>query len=629
MCDKFYFIFIPNSSEYVVGVFFVCLYVFPSVSLLLLLLLLLLFLLLLLLLQFHPIFLLTLLGDYPILIDRLYHHAVQSLEESLKLSMIGIANTEREIEETMEALRKREEAEAEREVQRRVAKAREEEEARANADEKAQFDGAAGGAGGGDDVQMKAPIKTLSLDEELRALYPLPPIAVGMRACPRSSFIFTATKRVKYRNMKAVVLSLDGLLDYNREDDAEMTFEVSLFAENFHDYLLTEFGRLIVNAVSRYGRAEAARRKEESQSKRPTDRMERQRPSEKDKTTSSAASRDGNKTSDSRSYNAAEVINWRTDSSKRHASEWKAAQEIYRLENSSFIPLEPVAGSNFSTGCDDFDSKHNSRKEASTSVENFHLSHGSVHTESMEVENGGRENSFRENEGDSYPMSQTPPLPENYELHSQEEEFTDDRCEEEWMEEERRKAEQTREERKASDVAREGMEVEETKVDHREDQLVHSQLNQPTSVAIRQPIVEELSSAVIASFAQSEDGVSEKARDVLPKMPDIQPLLHSAVAEIDRAEKRSEMDVENAHREEKDPANGKRKRLGEAEDDGGQAIRAERCEVWDCLNISIFRECISLTTILRFILFFSFFNSLLVWILRVRRNPNWRKIPLR
>ena len=38
------------------------------------------------------------------------------------------------------------------------------------------------------------------------------------------------------------IISLDGLLDYDESDKYEATFEVSLFAEIFHEMLQRDFG---------------------------------------------------------------------------------------------------------------------------------------------------------------------------------------------------------------------------------------------------------------------------------------------------------------------------------------------------------------------------------------------------
>lgn len=52
------------------------------------------------------------------------------------------------------------------------------------------------------------------------------------------------------QQFKAKVLSLDGLLEYTKEDTKEKIFEVSLLAEMFRDMLLSRFGRTIYMALN-------------------------------------------------------------------------------------------------------------------------------------------------------------------------------------------------------------------------------------------------------------------------------------------------------------------------------------------------------------------------------------------
>jgi len=51
---------------------------------------------------------------------------------------------------------------------------------------------------------------------------------------------------------ECILLSLSGLLDYNESDKREETFEVSLFAEMFHEMLQRDFGNIILRAVKEY-----------------------------------------------------------------------------------------------------------------------------------------------------------------------------------------------------------------------------------------------------------------------------------------------------------------------------------------------------------------------------------------
>jgi len=96
--------------------------------------------------------------------------------------------------------------------------------------------------------------------------YP-PPVSVDMRKAPKNIYVYTATKREKYKNLKSALISLDGLLEYDLEDDYEDTFEVSLFAENFNEMLQRDFGKNILNAVTRYARSLRQKEKKEKEEK--------------------------------------------------------------------------------------------------------------------------------------------------------------------------------------------------------------------------------------------------------------------------------------------------------------------------------------------------------------------------
>lgn len=55
---------------------------------------------------------------------------------------------------------------------------------------------------------------------------------------PKEPFLYATTQNEKLKNnMKVMSISLDGLLDYNLDDKLEKTFELSLFAESFHEML--------------------------------------------------------------------------------------------------------------------------------------------------------------------------------------------------------------------------------------------------------------------------------------------------------------------------------------------------------------------------------------------------------
>jgi hypothetical protein len=94
--------------------------------------------------------------------------------------------------------------------------------------------------------------------------YP-PPVSVDMKKAPKNIYVYTATKREKYKNLKSALISLDGLLEYDLEDDYEDTFEVSLFAENFNEMLQRDFGKNILNGVTRYARRLRQKEKKEKE----------------------------------------------------------------------------------------------------------------------------------------------------------------------------------------------------------------------------------------------------------------------------------------------------------------------------------------------------------------------------
>ena len=53
----------------------------------------------------------------------------------------------------------------------------------------------------------------------------------------------------KAKQFKCLLLSLDGLLDYNLDDELEKNFEVSLFAELFHEMLQTHYCNFILKSL--------------------------------------------------------------------------------------------------------------------------------------------------------------------------------------------------------------------------------------------------------------------------------------------------------------------------------------------------------------------------------------------
>ena len=64
-----------------------------------------------------------------------------------------------------------------------------------------------------------------------------------MDSVPQPGIFVTAPKS------EHSLISLDGLLDYNENDKLEETFEVSLFAELYHEYLCRDFGNLILRSL--------------------------------------------------------------------------------------------------------------------------------------------------------------------------------------------------------------------------------------------------------------------------------------------------------------------------------------------------------------------------------------------
>lgn len=88
------------------------------------------------------------------------------------------------------------------------------------------------------------------------------------------------TKKTKASKMRSMTISLDGLLDYDEEDREEVTFELSLFAECFHEYLQTEAGS-IIHAQLEALRPGAYVKKEEKKRSRDKEK-EREKAKERD-----------------------------------------------------------------------------------------------------------------------------------------------------------------------------------------------------------------------------------------------------------------------------------------------------------------------------------------------------------
>ena len=76
----------------------------------------------------------------------------------------------------------------------------------------------------------------------------------------------------KGKQFKCMILSLDGLLDYNLDDDKEKNFEISLFAELFHEMLATRYCRSIISQLEQTAKEEVAL-KAERDKKREEERL--------------------------------------------------------------------------------------------------------------------------------------------------------------------------------------------------------------------------------------------------------------------------------------------------------------------------------------------------------------------
>jgi len=90
-----------------------------------------------------------------------------------------------------------------------------------------------------------------------------PNFQVDMSKAPHNTLVYTNAKKEKYINTKTLKISLDGLLDYNISDDTELTFEVSLFAENFNEMLQRDYGTEIYKSLIVYNPSKKRKREEE------------------------------------------------------------------------------------------------------------------------------------------------------------------------------------------------------------------------------------------------------------------------------------------------------------------------------------------------------------------------------
>jgi hypothetical protein len=89
---------------------------------------------------------------------------------------------------------------------------------------------------------------------------------------PKEPTLFAVTLTSPENPFRAMSLSLDGLLDYDESDKFEPTFEVSLFAEAFHEMLQRDFAHLILDGIKcAAASAHTASNNNDGSRKRPLD----------------------------------------------------------------------------------------------------------------------------------------------------------------------------------------------------------------------------------------------------------------------------------------------------------------------------------------------------------------------
>ena len=66
---------------------------------------------------------------------------------------------------------------------------------------------------------------------------------------PKDVSILVKARNTSSVKLRTMTISLDGLLDYDEGDKEEATFELSLFAEGFHEMLMRDYGLIILNAL--------------------------------------------------------------------------------------------------------------------------------------------------------------------------------------------------------------------------------------------------------------------------------------------------------------------------------------------------------------------------------------------
>jgi len=91
-------------------------------------------------------------------------------------------------------------------------------------------------------------------------------VIVKEEEAPLPGLVLT-TKQTKTFKMRSMTISLDGLLDYDEEDREECTFELSLFAEVFQEFLQFKMGTRILSNLEMLRQNSYARWKQERKHK--------------------------------------------------------------------------------------------------------------------------------------------------------------------------------------------------------------------------------------------------------------------------------------------------------------------------------------------------------------------------
>eukprot|EP00210_Caulerpa_lentillifera_P004751 g4535.t1 len=84
---------------------------------------------------------------------------------------------------------------------------------------------------------------------------------------PTEPSLLLKCRSAKNGKVKAMAISLDGLLDYDETDKDEATFELSLFAESFNELLMRDYGKLVLNSLIEYKESKQEKKLEEKRSR--------------------------------------------------------------------------------------------------------------------------------------------------------------------------------------------------------------------------------------------------------------------------------------------------------------------------------------------------------------------------